>query len=162
MLSSNVKTESKPSLSTSVHEKKEQTFLKKTEPPKWGRGPVEFADFAIKWKSQASKANLPAESKLDRLRESVPAQASKALFGESDMNKAWRILEGLYGDKDLIANMLKTQLKGIKSKGRMDYDIVIDLVTDVNIIVLRLRAIHMEEILHFDSEFLSSVGLVRY
>ena len=157
MLSSKVKTESKPSLSTSVHEKKEQTFLKKTEPPKWGGDPVEFADFARKWKSQVSKANLPAESELDRLRESVPAQASKALFGESDMNKAWRILEGLYGDKDLIANMLKKQLKGIKGKGRMDYDIVIDLVTDVNNIVLRLRAIDMEEILHVDSEFLSSV-----
>ena len=51
------------------------------------------------------------------------------------MAGAWKILEGLYGDKDLIANMLKNQLKSIMGKGKMDYDIVIDLVTDVNNIV---------------------------
>ena len=59
-------------------------------------------------------ANLPPESELDRLRESIPIQASKALFGEKDMSKAWRILESLYGDKDLIANKLKSQIKNIK------------------------------------------------
>ena len=157
MLSTKVQAESKPSFSRSDSDKKEQTFLKKTDPPKWGGDPVEFADFVRKWKSQVSKANLPAESELDRLRESVPAQASKALFGENDMTGAWKILEGLYGDKDLIANMLKNQLKGIKGKGKMDYDIVIDLVTDVNNIVLRLKALNMEEILHVDNEFLSAV-----
>ena len=146
-----------PSQSSSTYEKKEQTYLKKTDPPKWGGDPIEFADFVRKWKSQVSKANLPAESELDRLRESVPVQAAKALFGENDMSKAWKILEGLYGDKDLIANMLKKQLKNMKVKGKHDFDIVIELVTDVNNIALRLKALEMEEMLHVDNEFLSAV-----
>ena len=55
------------------------------------------------------------------------------------MSKAWKILESLYGDKDLIANKLKSQIKNIKVKGKHDYDIDIELVTDVNNIVLRLK-----------------------
>ena len=138
-------------------DRKEQVFLKKTDPPKWDGDPITFADFVRKWKSQVSKANLPPENELDRLRESIPAQASKALFGESVMAKAWKILENLYGDKDLIANMLKTQLKNIKAKGKVDYDVVIEMVTDVNNIVLRLKALDMENMLHVDNEFLSAV-----
>ena len=60
-------------------DRKEQVFLKKTDPPKWDGDPITFADFVRKWKSQVSKANLPPENELDRLRESIPAQASKAL-----------------------------------------------------------------------------------
>ena len=73
------------------------------------------------------------------------------------MARAWMILEGLYGDKDLIANMLKTQLKNIRAKGKIDHNIVIELVTEVNNIVLRLKALDMEEMLHIDNEFLSVV-----
>ena len=157
MLSKKAKDASQSPLSFSSSEKREQTFLKKTDPPKWGGDPIEFADFVRKWKSLVSKANLPQECELDRLRESIPAQAAKALFGESDMARAWKILESLYGDKDLIANMLKNQLKNISVKGKIDYEIVIDLVTDVNNIVLRLKAFSMEEMLHVDNEFLSAV-----
>ena len=60
------------------------------------------------------------------------------------------MLESLYGDKDLIANKLKSQLKNICSRGKSDYDVVIDLVTDVNNIVFRLKAIGKEEVLHVD------------
>ena len=69
-----------------------------------------------KWKSQVSTANLPPESELDRLRDNVPLQATKALYGESSMEKAWKILENLYGDKDLIINKLKNHLKSIDHK----------------------------------------------
>ena len=118
---------------------------------------MDFVDFMRKWKSQVSIENLPAESELDRLRENIPVQAAKALYGETEMSKAWRVLENLYGDTDLIANILKNQLKTIKTKGKQDYDIVIDLVTDVNNIVLRLIALDKETLLHADNEFLSSV-----
>ena len=91
-------------------ERKDHAFLKKTEPPKWNGDPVDFADFVRKWKSLVSPANQPAQAELDRLRENVPAQASKALFGECEMSKAWKILENLYGDKNIIANILKQQL----------------------------------------------------
>ena len=136
---------------------KEQTYLKKTEPPVWEGDPILFADFKRKWLSQVTPARLPAESELDRLRENIPQQAAKALFGEKEMSKAWKILENLYGDKDLIANKLKLQLKTIKVQAKHDYDVVIELVTDINNIVLRLKAIDMEQVLHTDCEFLSAV-----
>jgi hypothetical protein len=161
MLSKKIKeTAPAPSFSSSgsaPSEKKEQTFLRKTDPPKWDGDPVNFADFMRKWKSQVSPANLPSESELDRLRDNIPVQAAKALFGESEMSKAWKLLENLYGDKDLIANKLKSQLKNIKIKAKHDYDVVIELVTDVNNIVLRLQALGVEEMLHIDSEFLRTV-----
>ena len=146
-----------PVLPSISGDKKEQTFLKRAEPPKWKGDPIEFADFKRKWKSQVSKAGLPSESELDRLRENIPQQAAKALFGESEMDKAWKVLEGLYGDKDLIAGKLKAQLKSIKPLGKKDHDIVIELVTDINNIVLRLGALDMEGILHVDNEFLAAV-----
>ena len=88
-------------------ERKEQTFLRKVDHPKWHGDPVNFAEFMRRWKTQVSTANLPPESDLDRLRDCIPVQAAKALFGESEMMKAWKLLENLYGDKDLIANKLK-------------------------------------------------------
>ena len=132
--------------------KKNKLFLKKIEPPKFKGDPVEFADFKRKWKSQVSTANLPTEAELDRLRDSIPKQGSKALYGEKDMTKAWKILDNLYGDKDLISSILKNQLKNIKPTGKHDYEIVIDLVTDVNNIILRLTALGMESVLAVDGE----------
>ena len=66
-------------------------------------------------------------------------------------------LGNLYGDKDLITNKLKNQLKNIKIKAKHDYDVVIDLVTDINNIVLRMKSIGSDQILHSDNEFLSAV-----
>ena len=136
---------------------RDQTYLKKADPPKWLGDPLEFADFKRKWVNQVSTAKMPPETELDRLRENIPVQAAKALFGETVMSKAWKVLENLYGDKDLIANKLKKQLKSIKVKGKHDYDVIIDLVTDVKNIVLRLKALEAEEMLHVDNEFLSAV-----
>ena len=141
----------------SLEKKGDQTFLKKIEPPEFKGDIVEYADFVRKWKAQVGKANLSAESELDRLRDHVPAQASKSLYGETTMAGAWKVLDKLYGDKDLVANKLKTQLKAIKPRGKKDPDIVIDLVTEVNNISLRLKTLNMEQILHVDNEFLSAV-----
>ena len=47
------------------------------------------------------------------------------------MSEAWKVLENLYGDKDLLANILKNQLKNVKIKGKLEYEIVLDLATDV-------------------------------
>ena len=145
------------SLSSSTKDSKPVSYLKKAEPPKWGGDPLDFADFKRKWTNQVSTANMPEETELDRLRENLPSQAAKALYGENVMANAWKILENLYGDKELIANKLKKQLKNIKSKGKTDHDIVIDLATDVKNLVLRLKAVDAENMLHVDSEFLSAV-----
>ena len=136
---------------------RQSTYLKKADPPKWEGDALEFADFKRKWLSQVSTAKLPPETELDRLRENIPVRAAKALFGETEMSKAWTILENLYGDKDLITNKLKKQLKSIKVKGKQDYDIIIDLVTDVKNIVLRLKAVDAEQVLHVDNEFLGAI-----
>ena len=136
---------------------KGSTYLKKADPPKWEGDPLDFADFKRKWLNQVSTAKMPPETELDRLRENIPIRASKSLFGETQMDKAWTILENLYGDKDLITNKLKKQLKAIKVKGKQDYDVIIDLVTDVKNIVLRLSAVGAEQILHVDNEFLGAV-----
>ena len=63
----------------------------------------------------------------------------------------------LYGDTDLLANKLKVELKSIKPKAKKDQDIIIELVTDVNNIVLRLKALKVEQMLVADSDFLSPI-----
>ena len=135
----------------------EKTFLKKIDPPSFKGDIVEYADFVRKWKAQVSNAGLSEDSELDRLRDHIPSQAAKALYGETSMAGAWAVLEKLYGNKDLIASKLKQQLKSIKPKGKKDQDIVIDLVTEVNNIVLRLKTLKMEEMLKVDCDFLSSI-----
>ena len=55
-----------------------------------------------------------------------------------------------------MANKLKIELKSIKAKGKREQDIVIDLVTEVNNIVLRMKALDMEQLLKVDSDFLSA------
>jgi DNA-directed RNA polymerase subunit M/transcription elongation factor TFIIS len=50
-----------------------------------------------------------------------------------------------------------TEHNSIKSKGRKDQDIIIDLVTDVNYIVLRVKALNMERMLIVHSDFLSHI-----
>ena len=42
-------------------------------------------------------------------------------------------------------------------KGKPDYDIVIDFVTDVKNIVLRLQSLNGEQMLHNDSEFMAAI-----
>jgi hypothetical protein len=148
---------SSPTHSSSSEKKHDQTYLKKIDPPDFKGDIIEYADFVRKWKAQVGKAGLSTDSELDRLRDHVPDQASKALYGETTMSGAWKVLDKLYGDKDLVTNKLKVQLKHIKPKGKTDHDVIIDLVTEVNNIVLRLKTMKMEQILQVDSEFLSAI-----
>ena len=83
--------------SSGASERREQTYLKKTEPPQWEGDPIYFADFKRKWLAQVTPANLPPESELDRLRENIPQQAAKALFGEKKrqrLGRFWKIYIG--------------------------------------------------------------------
>ena len=147
----------KGSISSPDASAKKQLFLKKTDPPIWDGNVVNYSEFVRKWKAQVSSAGLTDEQELDRLRDCVPSQASKALFGEDKMVKAWKILDELYGDKDLVANILKNQLKNIKAKSKIPHDMVIEIVTEVKNVVLRFEALEMESMLRVDNEFLSAV-----
>ena len=84
-------TPSTRSPSSSVFAEKPTTYLKKADPPKWEGDPLEFADFKRKWENQVSTANMTPEAELDRLRENIPKQAAKALFGETVMLNAWKM-----------------------------------------------------------------------
>ena len=147
--------------STSVYSadrgSKEQTFLKKIDPPKFDGDEISYPDFKRKWVANVSRANLSPESELDRLRDNVPSQASKMLFGEVTMAGAWGIMDNLYGNKTIIANKLKTQLKTIKAVGKEDFDMVINLAIDVKTIDKRLRSLNLQQMLCYDDEYLSSV-----
>ena len=134
-----------------------QTYLKKCDPPKFDGEEVLYPDFKRKWIANVSAANLTAESELDRLRDNVPDKASKMLFGEETMGAAWSILDKMYGNKTIIASKLKNQLKSIKSVGKEDYDIVINLAIDVKTIEKRLKELNLEKMLKYDDEYLSAV-----
>ena len=137
--------------------KAEQTFLKKCDPPKFDGDEVKYPDFKRKWIANVSSANLSAESELDRLSDNVPNKAAKMLFGEVSIGGAWAILDKMYGNKTIIANKLKTQLKEIKGNGKEDHDIVINLAIYVKTIEKRLRELNLEKMLKYDDEYLSAV-----
>ena len=154
------KSEKKPvTAAYSVEQKssKDQTFLKKIDPPKFDGEEISYPDFKRKWIANVSKSNLSPESELDRLRDNVPPQAAKMLFGEVTMAGAWSIMDNLYGNKTIIANKLKTQLKTIKAVGKEDFDVVINLAIDVKTIDKRLRSLNLQQMLCYDDEYLSSV-----
>ena len=55
--------------------RKEQVYLEKSKPPRFRGDEVEFPEFKRKWLSIVSKANLPEESEIDKLRDSLPADS---------------------------------------------------------------------------------------
>ena len=89
------KAEVKENSKSAVHTEKiksEQTYLKKTDAPK-------FPDFKRKWLANVSKANLSAESKLDRLKDNVHENAAKMMFGQVTMDGAWATSHKILGNK---------------------------------------------------------------
>ena len=140
------KTEAKgggDALRPAVEKNKDHTFLKKIDPPKFDGDIVVYPDFKRKWVANVSRSNLCTESELDRLRDNVPSQAAKMLFSEVTMERAWAIMDKLFGNKTMIANKLKTQLKEIKAVGNEDYEVVINLAIDVKTIENRLRELQL-------------------
>ena len=136
---------------------KEQVYLEKSKPPKFKGDVVEYPEFKRKWLSIVSKANLPEESEIDKLRDSLPNDANEQLYGVSTMAKAWSILDKRFGDPKIISMKLKTQLKLIKAEGQSDPDRIISLSIKVRTIVTKLEAMTMGGALEHDSEFLAAV-----
>ena len=136
---------------------KEQVFLEKSKPPKFSGDELDFPEFKRKWSSQVSKAYLPEESELDKLRDAVPRDARDQLYGVITLEEAWSILSQRYGDKLLISKKLKSQLKSIQCTGKSDPERIINLKIKVRNIVTRLESLGMDGALTHDSEFLSAV-----
>ena len=136
---------------------KEQVYLEKSKPPKFKGDEVEYPDFKRKWLSIVSKANLPEESEIDKLRDAIPVEAKDLLYGVKTMDESWKILDKRFGDSRIIAMKLKSQLKSVKSEGTTDPEKIINLVIKVRTISTKLEAInHYNSLLH-DNEFLSAV-----
>ena len=69
-------------------EPREQVSLEKTKPPRFTGEDLEFPEFKRKWLSQVNKANLPVETELDKLRDSVPKDAKDQLYGVVQLDEA--------------------------------------------------------------------------
>ena len=136
---------------------KEQVYLEKSKPPKFKGDVVDYPEFKRKWLSIVSKANLPEESEIDKLRDSLPNDANEQLYGVSTMAKAWSILDKRFGDPKIISMKLKTQLKSIKAEGQSNPARIISLSIKVRTIVTKLEAMKMGGALEHDSEFLAAV-----
>ena len=114
---------------------------------------IEFPEFQRKWTSLVTKANLPVETELDKLRDNIPKEAREQLFGVTSLSEAWKILTTRYGDPMIISRKLKLQLKNIETSGKNDPEKVINLKVKVRNIVTRLEALNMGEALKYDQEF---------
>ena len=136
---------------------REQVYLEKTKPPRFTGDDLEYAEFKRKWASQVNKANLPEETELDKLRDSIPKDAKDQLYGVDKLEEAWKILSQRYGDKMIIGKKLKSQLKSVQTSGKSDPERVVNLKIKVRNIVTRLKTLDMESALTHDSEFLSAV-----
>ena len=136
---------------------REQVHLEKSKPPRFKGDVVEYPEFKRKWLSVVSKANLPEESEIDKLRDHIPADAREQLYGVKTMVKSWEILDKRFGDSRIISMKLKNQLKSVQSEGSSDPDKVISLTIKVRTIVTKLESLNMHGALEHDSEFLSAV-----
>ena len=77
---------------------KEHVHLEKSKPPKFKGDEIEYPEFKRKWFSTVSKANLPQESEVDKLKDNIPADAKDQLYGVNDTASAWLILDKRYGE----------------------------------------------------------------
>ena len=156
-----VKRETVPTSSESgviVHKASdEKVYLEKTKPPRFKGDIIEFPEFKKKWESIVSKANLPEDAEIERLKENVPQEAKDLLYGVSTKVKAWEILEKRYGDRNLIAKKLKSQLKSLHLEGKTDPEKVISLTVKVRTLVGKLETLKMNDALRYDCEFLAAI-----
>ena len=58
-----------------------QVHLEKSKPPKFKGDETDYPEFKRKWESIVSKANLPEDSEVDKLRDSIPPDAADQLYG---------------------------------------------------------------------------------
>ena len=88
-------------VSTGARAVKEQVYLEKSKPPRYRGDEVEYPEFRRKWLSIVSKADLPEESEVDKLRDSIPNDAKDQIYGMTTMVKCWGdIGQEIWGSKE--------------------------------------------------------------
>ena len=115
------------------------TLFKKRDPPSFKGDVLEYVEWKDKWKAQIT-ANKPDQVyELDILKENIPEQGRKKLFGCESLSKAWTLLDKIYGDTKLITQKLKKILKNLKPVSSEDHEIVIELQEEIDYLVKRLK-----------------------
>ena len=127
--------------------------FRKRDPPRFGGDVVDFPDFRRKWERQVSSAGLPEPQELDLLREALKEEAERSIRCCTSLPEAWKRLEQRYGNKGLIAERLKQQLKRMKLSSKKDYEKVVELYEKVETLVERLTELGHERVLEHDAEF---------
>ena len=87
----------------------------------------------------------------------MPANSKDMLVGVTKLSSAWEILNKRFGDKDLIATKLKSELKCLAFSEKIDFERVIALVIKVRSLVSRLETLGASEALKYDGEFVSAI-----
>ena len=73
------------------------------------------------------------------------------------MNRAWILLDKLYGDERLICQKLKSRLKNLTPKAKESHEIMLELNDEVSYLVKRLATLKATEILYLDVDYLNAV-----
>ena len=92
------KLRSRKTYKSAVHSDKvktEQAYLNKTDPPKFDVDLAKFPDFKRKWLTYVRKANLSAESELDRLKDNMNPSSQYTALLISGGKYQWRQDYGL-------------------------------------------------------------------
>ncbi len=100
---------------------------------------------------------ITEDEELIRLQDALPPQVESAVYSCRTLGEAWAKLDLRYGNKSLIAERLKRDIKNLKLKSTTDYDKIIELHDFVEDKVYRLRDLGNEEALRADKEFRSII-----
>ena len=131
------------------------TFLKKQDPPDFSGDCLDYMEFKRKWSSQVSSHKPPSEYEMDLLKNSIPEEGRKKLYGVDSLSSAWTQLDKLYGDKSLICQKLKSRLKNLKPVSSESHEIIIEINNEVEYLVKRLKELGAISLLYFDNEYLN-------
>ena len=146
--------EATPNIQVPQFSQRKEVDLKKSEPPKFNGNVIEFPEFKRKWKALVSKAGLPEESEVDKLKDAVTKEGKDTLFGATNMDEAWKRLDKIFGDPRIISNKLKNDLKNVKSEGKTDTEKIKNLKMKVDILVTQMKTQKCDSVLEADPEFL--------
>ena len=132
------------------------TFLKKQEVPKFSGDCLDFMEFKRKWSNQVSSHNPPSTYELDRLKENIPVEGQKMLYGVDSLSTAWNQLEKTYGDQSVIVQKLKSRLKRLMPVSKEDHEVMIELHNEIEYLVKRLAEFDAQNLLYYDNEYLNA------
>ena len=133
------------------------SVIKKRDPPKFDGDHLQYLEWKIKWKALISVHKPDPIYELDLLKENIPEQGRKNLFGCESLVKAFDLLDKLYGDQKLITQKLKSKLRNLKPVSTEPHEIVIEMQEEIDYLVKRLKALNALGLLDSDNDYLNCI-----